>query len=103
MVPVGLAVVLCVLIDALPEVVAALAATRLLPLVPVNLLGVTLGGVAAVTVYLGYGLARPEAVLLAAVAYSHRLGAAGRALRAGGGPPAAGADAGPAGSSSGAR
>lgn len=57
----------------IPEVVVALAATLLLQLVPVNLLGVTLGEVAAVTVYLGYGLDKPEALLLATVAYSHRL------------------------------
>lgn len=56
-----------------PEIVVALAATLLLQLVPVNLLGVTLGEVAAVTVYLAYGLDRPEALLLATVAYSHRL------------------------------
>jgi len=59
-----------------PEVVVGLAATLLLQLVPVNLLGVTLGEVAAVTVYLAYGLDRPEALLLATVAYSHRLVAA---------------------------
>lgn len=57
----------------LPEIVVALAATLLLQLVPVNLLGVTLGEVAAVTVYLAYGLEKPEALLLATVAYSHRL------------------------------
>lgn len=56
-----------------PEIVVALAATLLLQLVPVNLLGVTLGEVAAVTVYLAYGLERPEALLLATIAYSHRL------------------------------
>lgn len=56
-----------------PEIVVALAATLLLQLVPINLLGVTLGEVAAVTVYLAYGLDRPEALLLATVAYSHRL------------------------------
>lgn len=56
-----------------PEIVVALAATLLLQLVPVNLLGVTLGEVAAITVYLAYGLDRPEALLLATVAYSHRL------------------------------
>ncbi len=55
------------------EIVVALAATLLLQLVPVNLFGVTLGEVAAVTVYLAYGLDRPEALLLATVAYSHRL------------------------------
>ena len=55
------------------EIVVALAATLLLQLVPVNLFGVTLGEVAAVTVYLAYGLERPEALLLATVAYSHRL------------------------------
>ncbi len=56
-----------------PEIVVALAATLLLQLVPVNLLGVTLGEIAAVTVYIAYGLDRPEALLLATVAYSHRL------------------------------
>lgn len=56
-----------------PEIVVAFAATLLLQLVPVNLLGVTLGEVAAVTVYLGYGLDEPQALLLATVAYSHRL------------------------------
>ncbi|MDZ7788495.1 MAG: lysylphosphatidylglycerol synthase domain-containing protein [Halofilum sp. (in: g-proteobacteria)] len=56
-----------------PEIVVAFAATLLLQLVPVNLLGVTLGEVAAVTVYLAYGLDEPEALLLATVAYSHRL------------------------------
>ena len=56
-----------------PEIVVALAATLLLQLVPVNLLGVTLGEVAAVTVYLAYGLDEPAALLLATVAYSHRL------------------------------
>lgn len=61
---------------AFPEVVVALAATLLLQLVPVNVLGVTLGEVAAVTVYLAYGLDRPEALLLVTVAYSHRLVAA---------------------------
>lgn len=55
------------------EVVVAFAATLLFQLVPVNVLGVTLGEVAAVTVYLGYGLDKPEALLLATVAYSHRL------------------------------
>lgn len=55
------------------EIVVALAATLLLQLVPVNLFGVTLGEVAAVTVYLAYGLDRPEALLLATIAYSHRL------------------------------
>jgi len=58
---------------AFPEVVVALAATLLLQLVPVNLLGVTLGEVAAVTVYLAFGLGRPEALLLTTVAYAHRL------------------------------
>lgn len=57
----------------LPEIVVVLAATLLLQLVPVNLLGVTLGEVASITLYLAYGLARPEALLLTAVAYSHRL------------------------------
>ncbi|MFW5969718.1 MAG: lysylphosphatidylglycerol synthase domain-containing protein [Halofilum sp. (in: g-proteobacteria)] len=56
-----------------PEIVVAFAATLLLQLVPVNLLGVTLGEVAAVTVYLAYGLEKPEALLLTTVAYSHRL------------------------------
>ncbi len=56
-----------------PEIVVALAATLLLQLVPVNLLGVTLGEVAAVTVYLAYGLDKPEALMLATVAYSQRL------------------------------
>lgn len=56
-----------------PEIVVAFAATLLLQLVPVNLLGVTLGEVAAVTVYLAYGLDKPEALLLATIAYSHRL------------------------------
>ena len=60
----------------LPEVIVALTATLLLQLVPVNLLGVTLGEIAAVTVYLGFGLAKPEALLLATVAYTHRLIAA---------------------------
>jgi uncharacterized membrane protein YbhN (UPF0104 family) len=70
----------------LPEIVVALAATLLLQLVPVNLLGVTLGEVAAVTVYLAYGLDKPEALLLATVAYSHRLIPAmvGGALEGGG-------------------
>lgn len=58
---------------AFPEIVVALAATLLLQLVPVNLLGVTLGEVAAVTVYLAYGLDKPEALMLATVAYSQRL------------------------------
>lgn len=56
-----------------PEIVVALAATLLLQLVPVNLLGVTLGEVAAVTVYLAYGLDKPEALMLATLAYSQRL------------------------------
>ncbi len=56
-----------------PEIVVALAAMLLLQLVPVNLLGVTLGEVAAVTVYLAYGLDKPEALMLATVAYSQRL------------------------------
>ena len=59
-----------------PEIVVALAATLLFQLLPVNFLGVTLGEVAAVSVYLAYGLARPEALLLTAVAYAHRLVAA---------------------------
>ena len=56
-----------------PEVVVALAATLLLQLVPLNVLGVTLGEVAAVTVYLGYGLDEPEALMMVTVAYTQRL------------------------------
>ncbi|WP_435104572.1 hypothetical protein [Arhodomonas sp. AD133] len=57
----------------LADVVAAMAATLLFQLVPVNLVGVSLGEVAAVAVYLALGLERPEALLLATVAYAHRL------------------------------
>lgn len=58
------------------EILVALAATLLFQLIPVNLLGVSFGEVAAVAVYGAYGLARPEAVFLTTIAYLQRLAAA---------------------------
>ncbi|WP_156092450.1 hypothetical protein [Rhodovibrio salinarum] len=58
------------------EVLVALAGTLLFQLIPVNLVGVSFGEVAAVAIYMAYGLARPEAVLLTTVAYLQRLAAA---------------------------
>jgi uncharacterized membrane protein YbhN (UPF0104 family) len=58
------------------EVLVALAGTLLFQLIPVNLMGVSFGEVAAVAIYMAYGLARPDAVLLTTVAYLQRLSAA---------------------------
>lgn len=55
------------------EVVVALAGTLLFQLIPFNLLGVSLGEVAAVAIYLAYGLPKSEALLLTTVAYTQRL------------------------------
>lgn len=60
----------------LAEVVVVLAGTLLFQLIPVNLVGVSFGEVAALALYVAYGLDRPEALLLVAVAYVHRLAAA---------------------------
>ena len=58
------------------EVLVALAGTLLFQLIPVNLIGVSFGEVAAVAIYMAYGLSRPDAVLLTTVAYLQRLAAA---------------------------
>lgn len=58
------------------EILVALAGTLLFQLIPVNLLGVSFGEVAAVAIYAAYGLARPEAVFLTTIAYLQRLAAA---------------------------
>jgi uncharacterized membrane protein YbhN (UPF0104 family) len=58
------------------EVLVALAGTLLFQLIPVNLVGVSFGEVAAVAIYMAYGLSRPDAVLLTTVAYLQRLAAA---------------------------
>jgi hypothetical protein len=42
----------------------------------VNLVGVSLGEVAAVAIYMAYGLERPDAVLMVTLAYLQRLAAA---------------------------
>jgi uncharacterized membrane protein YbhN (UPF0104 family) len=57
------------------EVLVALAGTLLFQLIPVNLVGVSFGEVAAVAIYMAYGLSRPDAVLLTTVAYLQRLAA----------------------------
>jgi uncharacterized membrane protein YbhN (UPF0104 family) len=58
------------------EILVALAGTLLFQLIPVNLVGVSFGEVAAVAIYAAYGLDRPEAVFLATIAYLQRLAAA---------------------------
>jgi hypothetical protein len=58
------------------EVLVALAGTLLFQLIPVNLVGVSFGEVAAVAIYMAYGLSRPDAVLLTTIAYLQRLAAA---------------------------
>lgn len=58
------------------EILVALSGTLLFQLIPVNLLGVSFGEVAAVAIYAAYGLARPEAVFLTTIAYLQRLAAA---------------------------
>src|SRR5690606_24097314 len=60
----------------LAEVLVALAGTLLFQLVPVNLLGVSFGEVAAIAVYLAFGLEHPGAPMLTTLAYLQRLGAA---------------------------
>jgi len=60
----------------LAEILVALAGTLFFQLIPVNLLGVSFGEVAAVAIYMAYGLDRPDAVLLATLAYLQRLAAA---------------------------
>lgn len=54
-------------------IVVALVGTLLFQLVPLNVLGANVGDVAATTVYLAYGLDKPEAFLLVTVAYVQRL------------------------------
>ncbi len=58
------------------EILVALSGTLLFQLIPVNLLGVSFGEVAAVAIYAAYGLDRPEAVFLTTIAYLQRLAAA---------------------------
>ncbi len=57
----------------LGEVLVTLSGTLLLQLVPVNLVGVSFGEVAAVALYMSYGLARPDAMILTVIAYLQRL------------------------------
>lgn len=60
----------------LTEILVALAGTLLFQLIPVNLVGVSFGEVAAVAIYMAYGLSRPDAILLTTLAYLQRLVAA---------------------------
>lgn len=58
------------------EILVAIAGTLLFQLIPVNFIGVSFGEFAAVAVYAGYGLERPDAVFLVTIAYLQRLAAA---------------------------
>lgn len=58
------------------EIVVALAGTLLFQLIPVNLIGVSFGEVAATAIYMAYGMSRPDAVFLVTIAYLQRLAAA---------------------------
>lgn len=60
----------------LTEILVALSGTLLFQLIPVNLFGVSFGEVAAVAVYIAYGLDRADAVFLVTIAYLQRLATA---------------------------